>query len=150
VGQCRTWCPPCEYRWCPLFNAAKFGSHPLLDCHAVMLSRCKTRWNLLGCPKLPNQSQPLVGQSLIYCEDMWRRYCCLTSFFLTVDTCLSCEDIAKQSCAMVLRWLIFGHFLHPVFSASHVQHVSHLHSKFALRTHHAWKYGKHPMCDGWD
>jgi len=22
---------PAEYRWCPLFNAAKFGRRPLLD-----------------------------------------------------------------------------------------------------------------------
>jgi len=51
---------------------------------------------------------------------------------------------------MVLRWRIFGHFLHPVFSASHAQHISHLHSKFALTPHHTWKYGRHPMCDGWD
>ena len=35
---------------------------------------------------------------------MWRTYCCLTSFFPIVDTCLSCEDIAQQSCAMVPRW----------------------------------------------
>jgi len=30
------------------------------------------------------------------------------------------------------------------------QHVSELHSKFALRLHHAWKYGRHPVCDCWD
>ena len=36
--------------------------------------------------------------------DMWRTYCCLTSFFPIVDTCLSCEDITRQSCAMVPRW----------------------------------------------
>jgi len=41
-------------------------------------------------------------------------------------------------------------FLHPVFSASRVQHVSDLHSKFALRPHHVWKYGRHPSRDGWD
>jgi len=26
---------PAEYRWRPLFNAAKFGSRPLLDCRGV-------------------------------------------------------------------------------------------------------------------
>jgi len=35
----------------------------------------------LGAPKQPNRSQLLVGRSSPYCEDMWRRYCCLTSFF---------------------------------------------------------------------
>ena len=28
-----------------------------------------------------------------------------------VDTCLSCEDIARQSCAMVRRWRILGDFM---------------------------------------
>jgi len=63
-----------------------------------------------------------------------------------INTCLSCEDIARKSCAMVPRWRIFGKFLHPAFSASRVQQVSDLHSKFALRPHHVWKYGRHPMC----
>ena len=38
----------------------------------------------------------------------------------------------------------------PVFSASCVQHISDLHPKFALRPHHVWKYGRHPICDGQD
>jgi len=45
--------------------------------------------------------------------------------------CLSCEDIARQSCAMVPRWRFLATFLRPVFSASREQHVSDLHSKFA-------------------
>jgi len=72
---------PAEYRWCPLFNAAKFGWRPLLECRAVTLPRRETPWNYLGCPKLMKGSQPLVGRSSPYCEDVWRRYCCLTSFF---------------------------------------------------------------------
>ena len=72
---------PAEYRWRPLFNATKFGWRPLLECRAVMLPRHETRWNLQGRPKLPDRSQPLVGRSSPYCGDMWRRYCCLTSFF---------------------------------------------------------------------
>ena len=61
---------------------------------------------------------------------------CLTSFFPIVDTCLSCEDIARQSCAMVPRWRFLATFLRPVFSASRLQQVSDLHLKFALRPHH--------------
>jgi len=34
-------------------------------------------------------------------------------------------------------------FLRPVFSASRVQHISDIHSKFVLRPHHVLKYGKH-------
>jgi len=50
---------------------------------------------------------------------------------------------------MVPRWRIFGDFLRPVFSVSCVQHVSDLHPKFALRPHHVWKYGRHPIYDSW-
>jgi len=52
------------------------------------------------------------------------------NFFSIVDTCLSCEDVARQNCAMVPRWRIFASFLRPVFSASRVQHVSDLHLNF--------------------
>jgi len=107
---------PAEYRWRLLFNAAKFGWRPLQECRAVTL-KTRNRWNLQGCLKLPdrsqlvNQYQPLVGRSSPYYQDMWRRYCCLTSFFPIVDTCLSCEDIARQNCAIVPN----GDFLRPVF-----------------------------------
>jgi len=141
---------PAEYRWRPLFNAAKFGSRPILDCRAVTLPRRETRWNLLGCPKLPDRSQPLVGRSSPYYQDIWRRYCCLTSFFPIVYLCLSCKYIARQSCTMVRRWRLFGDFLRPAFPASRLQHVSDLHPKFALRPHHMLKYGRHPISDRWD
>ena len=85
---------PAKHRWCLLFNAAVWQT-PTTRVPSVMLPRCETRWNLQRCPKLMKRSQPLVGRSSPYCRDMWRRYCCLTSFFPIVDTCLSCEDIAR-------------------------------------------------------
>jgi len=86
-------------------HRAKFGWPPMSDVAAVTMPIRETRWNLLGCPKLVNQSQPLVGGSSPYCKHMWGRYCCLTIFPI-VDTYLSCEDIAQQSCAIMLRWQI--------------------------------------------
>jgi len=44
---------------------------------------------------------------------------------------------------MVCRW----QFLRAVLSASRVHHISDMHSKFALRPHHVWKYGTHPISD---
>ena len=101
---------PTEHRWCPLFNATKFGSCPVLDCRAVTLPRRESRWNQLGCPKLPDRSQPLVGRSLPYCGEIWRTHCCLTIFFPIIDMCLICEDIARQSCTMVRRWRFLARF----------------------------------------
>jgi len=84
-------------------HCAKFGWLLLSDVAAVTKPRCKSRWNYLGCPKLTKQYQPLVGRSSPYCKDIWGRYWCLTSIFPIVNTCLSCEDIAWQSFAMVPR-----------------------------------------------
>ena len=127
----------------------------LADAHYTRIlcsnaAKMQNSLKIAGVPKLTNGSQPLVGQNSPRCYNTWRRYCCIpvTSFFQIVDTCLSCEDIARQSCAMVPRWRLFGDFLRAVFSASHAQHVSDLHSKFTLRRHHVWKYGRHPICDG--
>jgi len=57
---------PAEYRWHPLFSTAKFGWGPLLECRTVTLPRHETHWNLLGCPKLANRSQPLVGRKCLH------------------------------------------------------------------------------------
>ena len=77
---------------------------------AVYAAKTWKPLKLAGVPKLPNRSQPPVGRSSPYCGDMWRRYCCLTSFFSIVDTCLSCKDIARQSCAMMPRWRFLATF----------------------------------------
>jgi len=123
----------------------------LADAHYYMpwSNAGKTRKPLkvAGVPQTPEMILAASGLSSPYCGHVWRRYCCLTSFFPIFDTCFSCEDIARQSCGMVPRWRFFASFLRPVFSASHVQHISDLHSKFTLKPHHVWKYGRHPISD---
>jgi len=64
-------------------------------------------------------------------------------FFPLVDQCLSSEDIARQICAMVQN----GDFCVLYFQRAALQHISDMHSKFALRPHNAWKYGRHPISD---
>jgi len=99
---------PPEYRWRPLFNAAVW----LMPTTRVPCSNAAKTQNPLkfaGVPKLPNRSQPLVSQSSQYHQDMWKRYCCLTSFFPIVDKFLRCEDIVQQSCAMVPRCRLFAY-----------------------------------------
>ena len=46
----------------------------------------------------------------------------LTRFFPIVEMCLGCEDVARQSCAMVRRWRFFC-VLGLYFSAIRVQHI---------------------------
>jgi len=138
---------PAEYRWRRLFNATKFGWCPLLERRAVTLPRRESRWNLQGCPKLANRSQPLGDRSSPYYENVWGRYRCLTSFFFRLSIHASAAKIQPDK---VVRWCQNGDFLCPVFSASRVQHISDMHSKFGLRPHHVWKYNRHPVSDHWD
>jgi len=49
-------------------------------------------------------------------------------------------------CSYSLYTCYFGDFLGPAFPTSHVQHISDMHFKFALRPHHVWK-GSRPMVD---
>jgi len=74
---------------------------------------------------------------------MWRTYCCLKLFFRFSI----CALVTKLQPDKFVRWCPDGEFvaifLRAVFSASHVQHVSDPHLKFALRPHHVWKYGIH-------
>jgi len=136
---------PAQYRWRPLFNAAKFGWCPLLGCLAIMLPRREIHWNLLGCPKLTNRSQPLVGRSSSYCKDMGEILLFNRFFQLSIRTL-----VVKIWPYKVVRWCADGDFLRPVFPANCVQHISDMHSKFALRLHYVSKYGRHPICDRWD
>ena len=138
---------PAKYRWRHTFHTAKFGWCPLLEYSAVTLLRCKTHWNLQGCPKVLDRSHPQVSRSSPYCKDVGEILLFNKFFFRIVDTCLSCEDIARQCCAPRCP---DGEFLRPVFSASRVQHISDMHSKFTVRPHHVWKYGKHPVSNRWD
>jgi len=136
---------PAEYRWRPLFNAAVWRT-PTTRVPCSNAAQTRNPLKLPGVPETKKRSQPLVGRSSPYCADICRTYCCLTSFFPIVDTCLSCEDIARQSCGMVARWRFLATFLGPAFVASRLQHLSGLHFKFALGPHHVSKYGRHPTC----
>jgi len=91
-------------------------------------------------------SKPKFTILWVYVEDI----SLLNKFFPIVDKCLSCKDIARQNCAMVPRWRFLATFLRHAFPTSRVQQVSDLDLKFALRPHHVWKYGRHPIYGRWD
>jgi len=42
---------PAKYRWRPMFNAAKFGGRPLLECRAGMLPRRENPLKFAGVPQ---------------------------------------------------------------------------------------------------
>ena len=101
----------------------------------------------VGVPQTPEPISAVSGPKFTILSGHVEEVLLLNKFFPIVDICRSCEDMARQSCAMVPRWRFLATFLRPVFAASRVQRISDLHSKFALRPHHVPKYGKHPIFD---
>jgi len=126
---------PAECRWRPLFNAAVW----LTPTTRVPCSNAAKTPNALKLPGLPQTNEMISaasGPKFAILRGHVQEISLLNKFFQIVDTCLSCEDIARQNCAMVPKWRFLTTFLRPVFSASHVQHVSDLCQKFAPRPHH--------------
>jgi len=96
-------------------HCEKLGWLLLSDVAAVTKPKRENRWNYLGCPKLTNRSQLLVGRSSPHCEDMWRRYCCLTSFFswLLISALVVTKlcDGAQTAIFMVTLWNRADHYI---------------------------------------
>ena len=141
---------PAEYRWRPLFNAAKYGWRPLLMYRAITLPRCETRWNLQGSsnysPTDLSHYQAEVHHIVRTCGGDIAVY---HFFRLSIHTL-----VVKIWADKIVRWCpdgdFFWPFLGPAFLASRAQHISGVHSKFALRPHHVSRYRRHPICGRWD
>ena len=139
-----------EHRWTPSVQRRKVWLTPTTWLPCSKAAKTRKPLKLAG---VPQTGKPIAAAS-------WRKFTILrrhledilllNSFFSIFDTCLICEDIARQSCAIVLRWRFLATFCIPCFSPNRLQHVWDLHLKFALRPHHVCKYGRHPFCDGWD
>ena len=109
----------------------------------------KTR-NLLKFAGVPQTHQQISAASGPKFTILWGRageILLFNKFFFRLSICaLVCEDIAWQS----LRWCAYGIFLCPVFPVNRMQHISDMHSKFALRPHHVRMYGIQTISDRWD
>jgi len=105
--------PPKTYIWCTSpgddKHRAKFGWHPSSDVGAVTKPTCETRWNLLGCPKLVNWSQPLMGRSsplpIVHCENV--ELLLFNNFFPILIHAL----VGKIQPDKSVRWCRDGEFL---------------------------------------
>jgi len=129
---------PAEYRLRPLFNAAVW----LTPTTRVPCSNAAKTRNPLKLPGVPQTNETNSAASGPKFTILWGHVgeiLLLNKLFSIVNTCLSCKDIARQSCGMVPRWRFLATFLGPAFAfaASRVQHISDLHySKFARGPRH--------------
>jgi len=126
---------PVEYRWRPLFNAAVWLT-PTTRVPCSNAAKTRNQFKLPGVPQTNERISAASGPKFTILCGHVGEILLLNKFFPIVDMCLSCEDIARQSCGMEPRWRFLATFLGPAFAASRVQHISDLHSKFALGPRH--------------
>jgi len=107
----------------PCSNAAKMGK-PL---------------KLEGVPQTRQQISAVSSQKFTI---LWRHVeevSVFNKFFFRLSIHASAAKIQPNK---VVRWCQNDDYLRPVFSVSNVQRISDMHSKFALRPHHVWKYAE--------
>jgi len=112
---------PAYYRWRPLFNNSVWLT-PTTRVPCSNAAKTQNPLKFAVVPQTRQQISAISRPSSPYYEDMWRRYRCLTSFSPIVDTCLNCEDTARQSCVMVPKW---RYFASCIFSEPRVTHFRH-------------------------
>jgi len=98
----------------------------LADAHYwsnVHAAKMRNPLKFAGVPQTRHQISAASGPKFTILWGHVAETLLFNKFFPIVYTCLSCEDISRQSCAMVPRWQIFGDFLGPAFPASHMQHI---------------------------
>jgi len=80
---------------------------------------CSNAAKFAGVPQTPKPISAANGPKFTILWGHVKEILLLNMFFAIVDMCLSCKDIARQSCAMVRRWRIFGDFASCIFSELH-------------------------------
>ena len=100
---------PAEYRWRPLFNAAVW----LTPTTRVPCSNAAKTRNPLKLPGVPQTNETISAASGPKFTILWghvEEISLLNNFFPIVDTCLSCEDIARTKLWDGAQMAIFGDF----------------------------------------
>jgi len=86
-------------------HRAQFGWPPLNDVAAVTKPRRETFESCWGAPNSRTAISAAMGRSSPYYGDMWRRYCCFTSFLRLSIYAL----VAKIQPDKLVRWCADGH-----------------------------------------
>jgi len=78
----------------------------------VPCSNAANMQNPLKFAWVPQTNEPIsaVGGPKFILSGHVEEVLLFNKFFAIVDTCLTCEDTARQICAMVPRWRFFGDF----------------------------------------
>jgi len=101
---------PAEYRWRLLFNAAVWLT-PTTRVPCSNAAKTRNPLKLAGVPQTNETISAASGPKFTILWGHVEEILLLNKFFFPfVNTCLSCKDIARQSCGMVPRWRFLATF----------------------------------------
>ena len=129
---------PAKYRWRPLFNAAKFGWRPQLECRAVTLPRYKKPLKFAG---VPQTRQQISAVSRLKFTILWGHVEEVSVFNKFFSDCRYMPQLRRYSPTKLCDGAKMAIFCVLYFLASRMQHISDMHSKFASHLGHT-------MCGG--
>ena len=111
VGQCQTWWLPCRIYVAPSVQRRKVWLTPTTRVPYSNATKTRNLLKFAGVPQTRQQISAASGRKFTILQEHMGEILLVNKLFLPiVDMCLRCEDIARQSCAMVRRCRIFGDF----------------------------------------
>jgi len=113
---------PAYYRWRPLFNAAVWLT-PTTRVPCSNAANTRKPLKFAGVPQTRQQISAVSRPKFAILRGHVEEVLLLNKFFPVVDTCLSCEDTARQSCAMVPKWRFFASCICSEPRAAHFRHA---------------------------
>jgi len=113
---------PIEYRWHPLFNAAVWLT-PTTRVPCRNAAKTRNPLKFAGVPQTGQQISTVSRPKFTILSGHVEKVLLFNNFFPIVDTCLSSEDIARQSCAMVPKWRFFASYISSEPRAAHFRHA---------------------------
>jgi len=96
---------PAEYRW-RLCSTPHVWLTPTTRIPCSNGAKTRNSLKLDGVPQTPEPISAVSGPKFAILWGHVDKILLFNNFFPIVDTCQSCKDIARQSCAMVHRWPI--------------------------------------------
>jgi len=111
---------PAEYKWRPLFNAAsKVWLTPTTRVPCSNAAKTRNPFKFAGLPQTHQQISAASGPKFAILPGRVEDVLLFNKLFPIVDTFLSSEDIARQSCAMVPKWRFFASCISSEQRAAH-------------------------------
>ena len=128
VKQCQLECGPMPNLMVALQNigGALCSTPQSLATRVPCSNAAKTRKPLkfAGVPQTHQQISAVRRPKFtILWRHVWELGIDVSKFFPIVDTCLSCEDTARQSCAMVPKWRFFASCIFSEQRTAHFRHA---------------------------